>query len=1180
MSRVADHVAIEPRNVRAVNLEADLGNLEVLRGFSAGAHVIETTRQIVAGLQPGARSRAWSITGPYGAGKSTYAVFLTALLGTDADPAHAAAHKLLRAADKQLAELLTHERRRLGLDRERIVPCVAVARREPTALALSRALLSGASRATASRRGRKRSYFHELADSVENRIADPEVVFRATDEISQLGPVVIVVDELGKTLEFAADGSGEADLYLLQQLAERFSASDAFGGAIITVQHLAFEDYLVGTGDARRREWRKVHGRFDDIPFIADRSHGLTLLADALTTQATDSDTAAHIEEQCAAAEDAHRAVAGHVAPPSAATGYGSATYPLHPSAALALPTLAANLGQHDRSLVAFLASDSPASLRALTERMELAPGRDVPFVRLADLYDFFFSNGAAAAVATGDGLRFREIQARVDDAAGLDPLALEVLKTVAILNITAARDSASATKAIISDALVGPAAGERQRREVASAITTLEEQGLLTYREFAGEFRIWQGSDFDISAATAAAREQLGLDDVQQLTVKTIGEARPLRPIVAQRYSQIHQVLRFFEARFASPATDFGNVESGIDGADGLVLYVLGDDKPPTRVPAKCADGRPLVVVWSEAGRQLNELALDLAAARAVLEHAPELLLDAVARREMRFRVAAVRDHLVEAVDAGFDPDEGRCACFVRGRRRKTMLRSAGLSAELSLLCEERFPNTPVIRNEMINRRDLTSQGAKARRELLERIAAQGAEPDLGIEGYGPERAMYKAVLRHTGLHQEQRPGHWGFGAPNANTPLAEVWDAMMRFFDEAATTRRGIDELYGLLKDPPYGLKDGPIPVLLSVALQHRVDDVFLYQDGTFQTTVDAAMIERLLKAPERFTVKRAALLGIRAAVFDRLRELVEEAPAVAEHSRNATTLAVVRPLIHFASNLSGYAQATDMVSERARNVRRALLEATEPDHLLFHELPGACGLPAILESLSDTQQGDEFVARLRTALVELGGAYERLLGRICGLMREAFRVPEPGPQALREALRVRGGQLIGNVIDPKLRGFLLMAADRGLDDSEWLEALSMSISVRPTNSWSDHDVVAFEALLAERAGWFRRLEDLYFDRSRRGDDAFDARRVTITTPTGEEHSEVVSIDRVTQQVAGTVATNALHELIGKDLDPQRARAALIGALLIQESEARPADSLSPASASTSAISRKRSA
>ena len=230
--------------------------------------------------------------------------------------------------------------------------------------------------------------------------------------------MLIVVDELGKNLEFAAEHAGN-DLYLLQQLAERVSSRSDFSGGVLTLAHLAFEDYLVGAGDARRREWRKIHGRFEDIPFVANTAHSVALLADALVFTGTPSE-----KKAAAAASVAAEEAIGHVAPtailPGDLVGSPVDTYPLHPSVAMVLPALAAQLGQHDRSLVAFLTSDAPHALPNFLSKEEIETG-NVPFIRLSDLYDYFFSDGTASVLTGSVGERAREIQDRVDGAQGLD---------------------------------------------------------------------------------------------------------------------------------------------------------------------------------------------------------------------------------------------------------------------------------------------------------------------------------------------------------------------------------------------------------------------------------------------------------------------------------------------------------------------------------------------------------------------------------------------------------------------------------------------------------------------------------------------------------------------------------------------------------------------------------------
>jgi hypothetical protein len=1160
MTQLSELIEVRHRSVRAVNLDSDLGDPDVLRGYSPGAHVIDALRRITISLQDDPRTRAWSITGPYGAGKSSFAHLLCSLLGPQSEPTYEAALEVMSVADPQLTDTITRERLRLGIEDRGIIPAAIAAERESITQALLRALCRGAELYWTGP-GRKPDVLHELRDTMLSSKPSPELVFSCLDNLAAHAPVLVIVDELGKNLEYAADRPSDGDLYVLQRLAERFSSSTEFSGGVLTLAHLAFDDYLVGAGNTRRREWRKIHGRFDDIPFVANTAHALGLLAEALTVSATSAQKQA-IEVASIAADEAIRVAAPSVPTPATVTGSAGATYPLHPIVAAALPAIASKLGQHDRSLVAFLTSDAPHALSAFLANHDLSD-EHIPFLRLSGLYDYFFEDGAATAFSGPEGDRAREIRACVDEAIELDDFERGVLKTVAMLNLIAGADKIVANTPLIEESVVGPRTTPAKRRGVRAVLERLTERSLLTYRDFAGEYRVWEGSDFDVTAHVAVAREQLTLSGTSSEQVLAIvAEAQPLRPAVARRHSQQHHVLRYFASQYTDCAPDAG-IEPPDTNADGLALWVLTDGKAPASLPPQTSDGRPLVVVWSPYGDEVREVALDFAAATAVLRSAHELERDAVARREMRHRVAALQATLANRIDDAFNDRRPGVYWFSAGKRKRAQ-GPAELSRLLSDLCDRRFPQTPIIRNEMVNRRELTSQGAKARRVLLERMFTQAHEPRLGIQGYGPERAMYEAVLHHTGLHGSRRE-QVGFGPPPKTSELADAWSHLMERLDDAVEHPLAVEELYQGLIGPPFGMKAGVIPVLLSAALQYRTDDVFLYEDGSFQPLVSPAHIERLLKAPNRFALKRASLIGLRASVFEQLRQtLATDAPPSNRQMRNQTTLAVVRPLMAFAGALPEYTRSTSSTSDVAQRVCEALLHAREPDELLFTVLPEACELKSFSARASrrNDSRASDYVDRLRRALGELGSAYPRLLEQVGDLLHAGFDVVGP-KTALREDLRSRSRRLLGQVIEPKMRAFLMTAADENLDDADWLEALAMTLAAKPPSSWTDNDLVVFEAVVAERAQWFQRLEVLHHQMHGAQSPGFDARRVTLTAPDGRETAELVSVAPATRKLVADVLDAALTKLEAR-LGAQASR-ALLGILadrLLSDEDAKTED------------------
>ena len=173
---------------------------------------------------------------------------------------------------------------------------------------------------------------------------------------------------------------------------------------------------------------------------------------------------------------------------------------------------------------------------------------------------------------------------------------------------------------------------------------------------------------------------------------------------------------------------------------------------------------------------------------------------------------------------------------------------------------------------------------------------------------------------------------------------------------------------------------MKEGPIPILLASALQSRAEDVLVYEEGTFQPRIGPEHLERLMKSPKRFAVKRLAVGAARASVFAGVRELLSS-PNLPE-ARNATALSVVRPLILFAQSLPDYTRETARLSAEASAVREALFATREPDELLFSALPSAVGCAAISSTTEDESASRDFPAALASALRELEAAYPSLL------------------------------------------------------------------------------------------------------------------------------------------------------------------------------------------------------
>ncbi|SHG73919.1 hypothetical protein [Geodermatophilus nigrescens] len=1130
-SVLADQLRPRQSYLRATNIEQ---HTDLQIDYIPTGRALDVLNRITRALGQPVSGRAWSLTGPYGAGKSSFALYLHTILGP-ASPLRDDVDQVLGAADPTLMRALQDQRSGAGASTSGFVRVATTCQSEPVSASLLRAL----------HRGVTDHWPREVPGPVEQALAEASRMPTArsltavVDAIAEHAPVLILLDEFGKAVEhFAASTTRgpAADLFVLQELAEHTARSSAHPIVLLTLQHLAFDDYMRGVSLAQRREWGKVAGRFEDVPFLETTEQSFRLIAGALDDSSASEGFSARRSQWGQLAERRLRELGLASRLPGGAETL-QRCYPLHPVALLALPGLCAQLGQHGRTLFTFLSGAEPHSVAEFLATTAMPEGGEpLPTVDLPRLFDFFAGPGQSLAASTP---RWLEIDVRIREAAGLPPEDLACLKAVGLLNLLGQAGGLRASADLIAYAL--SSADSSPQQQWRTRLADLETRGWLTYRGFADEYRLWQGSDVDLRGRVADAREQLRSLGAAELLTRLHSTG----PVIAGKHSQRVGMLRYFTPSYADSTTGHLIALGPRDPADGALVYFLDDPERLSALTAT-ADGRPILAVTTSAAEQVRDAAIEAAAALAVLDQ-QDVHADRVARRELQDRAAGARRRLTASLEEAFRPGAAGVQWRLLGAEGPSAPLPAehGLSRLLSDVCEQAYGHSPEVRNEMLGRRELTSQGAKARRNLLEAMVTSSTKERLGLQGYGPERAMYEALLHHTQLHRAGDDGEWSFGPPKstAGSSWAPAWGILTILINKATSEPVAVDTLYARLMAPPIGLKEGPIPVLLAALLLHRSEDVAIYQDGTYQPSLTIDLLERLIKTPGRFSLKTFNLVGTRSAVLAAVADAVPGAvPAVRTRgrgARNTTVLAAAAPLLNVARELPDYTRYTTLLSPSAVTVRTALFSAREPDELLFSALPAACGLePFSPETRHRTDDVTAFGERLGSALKELQAAYDQLLVANATALAAELRLPSAqlGDVALlREELRTRTAFLRGKALEQRLRTFAFTALDEHLDDRSWLEALSLAIGERPPAAWRDEDRERYASNLRGLVTVFRRVQALHFDADpRSAGDGFAARRLVLTTPDGSEASRVMYVDDTTRTQLQQLAQDVLDRAV----------------------------------------------
>ena len=1101
--RIADLFAIRGRFLRSANLERDFYDPAALSGYVPTEFAASCIERIGEGLRPRSGQRAWRMTGDYGSGKSSLALVLAhTLAGHEAN----FPPQLRRVAD------LTKR----GGARPRFLPVLVTCSREP----LGTSILRGLRRtlADAFKRGGK----HKSVEHVErllNADNDPdcrkvvEAVLEANARIiaeCKGQGLLLIIDELGKFLEFAAFHPQRQDVFLLQQLAEAASHSGEEPLFVVCLLHQGFNAYADQLDPSAQREWEKVAGRFDEIVFSQPVEQVGQLIACALGV---------HVEQIPKTEADAQRyamrktAELGWFGPAQGQqmVELAARMYPLHPTVLPALIRAFRRFGQNERSLFSFLLSNEPFGLQAFAQKAL----HDAQPYRLHDLFDYIRVNFGHRLVTQSYRSHWNLIDSTIETYATEDPLQTQVLKTVGVLNLL--NDDLLATEESVVCALADD--DQAAQRKVRSAIERLRRVKRVLYdRGRAAGLCLWPHTSVDLEKAYDDARRALG---TIQRVAGLICDFLETRPVVARRHYIETGNLRHFEVRYCPVAELPTSLEHNLAVADGVILVPLCETEAERQVALAYLkqaqlDARPAcLVAVPQPLSSLAGLVQEVQRWDWVASNTPQLNGDKYAREEVSRQRQAARAQLERRIQSlvGFKQfgERANLDWFHLGQRLN-IRDGRHLLEELSRICDETYSLAPRIHNELVNRRSLSSAAAAARMRLIERMFSHGKFDRLGMDlaKRPPEMSMYLSVLRNTGIHQPHA-GTWRIAEPEPKTDAkCRVLPAFRRIrevLQEQPDKRVNLPVLFDELRKPPYGVRDGLAPLLLTAfALAHE-QDVAFYKDGSFLREMSGEAMLVLTKAPERFDIQYCKIEGVRLDLFEKLLAVLEIKPG--EHPR-VKLLDVVRPLCVFVAQLPAYVLNTKKLSTVALAVRDTILKASSPAELIFTSLPKACGFEPFAPQKLDGKDTQAFVKTLKAALDELRAAYPLLQERLRQQLRSAFDLPGSF-QEFRTALAGRSERVVLGVTEPKLRAFCLRLMDDNLPESEWLESLGNFLALKPPAKWYDAEEGAFAQEIGPLATRFHHVESIVFAGGKPAKHAIGI-RLAITQADGSEHEQVV--------------------------------------------------------------------
>lgn len=1064
-SFLEDDVTLSRQFQRAVRLDTDFGSVEALRGYicqGTARNVLEATARHV--LQTPQRAFIW--TGPFGGGKSSLAVALCSLVAPN-KAVRRAAMEVLELSSAQQSDLL----RVFSAEKDGWLVLPVVGYRGSVVNAVSACLdeRAGTSVLRSSKSGTRQRIsllFNMLAEQAAQRVGNG---------------VLLVIDELGKFLE-AASADGD-DIYFYQELADL--AGRCKGRLIVVgILHQSFEQYAHRLGSELRDEWRKVQGRYIDIPLVAASDEVVELTGRAIHTSA-------HHPESLAIASQVAQSIRHHR--PGLGVDFADRLdrcWPLHPvTVALLGPISRRRFGQNERSTFGFLASVEARSFREFLKTTQLGSGKTYA---PASYWDYLRTNLEPSILASTDSHRWSqsvEAVERTEHKNQGGPLHVELVKTIALIDLFRNGSGLVADETVLSACVRADNGAALSVETLQDLLQDLRRWALITFKRHQGSWAISEGSDFDLDAALVEALGTIDEPDLSQLTTLVRSQ-----PVLAKRHYCETGTLRWMvplmthanqfidglgraAALCGEPGKSLGR--SSAFGSFLLVLPARGQTVRQAgnlvlKLKWQVDPERPILVGIPRNGEAIRELGRELMAYDCIRRLRSELENDAVARRELEARTTDVRTRLEEELR-----DAMHSIHWINGEamglHATDQDKFSSLAHLASFFADSVFSKSPQLFSELINRDIPSSNSIKARKDLLYAMLAKSDHKRLGLEGFPAEAGLYHNLLEASGLHRaadgEKRSddaARFMFAAPVEDrvavraSSFEPLWSAAVDLV-VGAPIAVPLSSLYSLWQAPPYGVRGGVLPVLwlaFALANQHRMA---LYKDGMFVPQIRPVDVDEMMQDPGRFAIRHVQINEHRRDILKGVAKHLRELGRPVE----AEPLEAARGLVTLVFDLPLWARRTQLLSDQTRAVRDTLAKASDPHRVLFVDLPVLFGdLPV-----------PTFIDAMGNALREMQSAYPKMLARVMDRTLETIDASFGSKKDI-ESIRLRSKTVIGISGDFRLDAFAGRLASLSLDPESVESLLSLAVN-KPPKEWTDQDVDAALIQLAQLGLKFRQVE-----------------------------------------------------------------------------------------------------
>ncbi|ANU09619.1 hypothetical protein BBH88_04560 [Planococcus antarcticus DSM 14505] len=648
--------------------------------------------------------------------------------------------------------------------------------------------------------------------------------------------IFIAYDEFGRFLQSLETSQIYKTMQDLQDLAEVADRSENTL-QLLLISHKNMSQYMLGHNEEFKAEFQRIEKRFKTYFVESDKAtfyriaqeYTKSMQKELMLLNLESADSKWILKKYNLFSELNHQETEKLIV---------EGSYPLHPLALFLLPRLSNVFGQNERTLFTFLESEETGGLTNFVTKQK--EGMYYPHM----LFDYFFRNSMNEFLGDEnfDSLKtFAKVTNKMK-------ITKQNKGQIDLLKIITLWDLSGATNVLkLNDDLLMFGTGQIVE-ELKTNLKKLVQQKMLRFNRILGRWELNEGSSVLVDEMLNEERKVIKINNENRLDMlKGLLERKFY---LATDYNDEKNITRFMQVNLltSEQLLEDSFLKKIEFDADGYIYYVIPTDEVSyLESLSKIASIKNKRLIFSITDKNFKSIQTSLDKL-IVMEsiYSNKKLLSENSRLEEEISVLLAE---IQFEISGFLKDFENFQENIKWFYKAVPLNvnhQVQLENSLSEIMYEIYPDTPEIRNDSINRRNLNGMQTKAIHTVLNNVIKNPSFERLGIEGQGPDYLIYATVFKNNNLDVSHL-SRITYG------PYNQLRKSILNFI--VSNKEGSVLELENIFTSYPFGIRKPLIPLLFAGLLRDVWEQLMFYRNGMYVTAIDAEKLYGMFKEPTEY-------------------------------------------------------------------------------------------------------------------------------------------------------------------------------------------------------------------------------------------------------------------------------------------------------------------------------------